>query len=177
MKNTSDDYRAMMDLVGIKLKDQDSAFEMIKLSLSNSAKFNLSKPNVFKSDSESLTKLKKIAGESIADRRQKLDHELCLMLRDRFHLAPGDIREQFDGCWLKCFSQAFEKHNNSSPLTKGMLTALAFVPVFREVSSLVAVGSKVYDRQLINIVSEAWKEYLDGVRCIIDKCWSEDNRE
>ena len=35
----------------------------------------------------------------------------------------------------------------------------------------------VYNVQLMSIVSEAWEEYLKGVRCIIDKSWSEDKRE
>lgn len=185
---SADKYREMMDLVNIKLKDQNSLLETIKLSLGNSANFKFTKlKQTINSESETITDLKKIAEKAISERRQKLDYELCLMLRDRFQLTPGNLRQQFDECWSRCFSQSFEKHYQSGVVVgatvggaavgagaAGAVAAIAAGPVILGTLGLVGI---VYDNQLINIVSEAWDDYLKEVQCIIDKSWNEDKRD
>lgn len=177
MRRTQDEYRSMMDTLERKLKDEDSNLEMVRLSLLNSAKFAWEKMGVLLSDASSTDDLYKCANESITERRRKLDHSLYVFLQQHFRLTPGNFREQFDCCWNKCLTHSFAKHTNNLQLkvTDAMPTAMAPIAV---ASVPIALASTLlYDGQLMNIVSEAWQEYLQGVRAIIEKEWKEANRE
>lgn len=160
MERSQDNYRAMMDLVEIKLTDQDSAWESSKITVMNSYKSTFGK--IFSSNKSDA--LYKCVNEATVERRRKLDHELFLLLKDRFHLAPGNIREKFDRCWEESLSKSVAAQANhcSSSVVMSLLTLNA---------QLVA------DPQLRATASDAWQKYLLGIRALIKKEWDDASRE
>ena len=184
VRRTQDEYRSMMDTLERKLKDEDSNLEMVKLSLLNSAKFAWGKMGVLLSDAPSTDDLYKCANESITERRRKLDHSLYVFLQKHFRLAPGNFREQFDCCWNKCLTHSFAKHTNNLQIkvTDAIPTAMApiagaMAPIAGAYVSIALASTLLYVGQLMNIVSEAWQEYLQGIRTIIESAWKEENCE
>ena len=163
MKYTKDDYRSMMDAVGIKLKDEDSSFAMTKLVVANSLAYQWKK---FSSDN--MNELYVCANSAISERRRKLDHEITLMLQQRYLLAPGNLRERFDECWAKCLEESLSQNVsnkiNYNPMRPSSILGMMLI-------------STLYSPELVYIVRQAWQSYLKEGISIIDAAWKEAGRE
>lgn len=164
MKRTDDDFRAMVDVVEMKLKDVDSLFATAKFSLSNSAAYQWKK--LFTKD-ESRNELYEFINDSISSRRKKLDNELVLMLQQRYYLAPGNLRERFDHCWADCLSNSFARN----------IEQRDWRAINHRTMLIGGVVSIFHDPQLVTIASQAWQAYLEAIPSIIKKAWKDASDE
>lgn len=170
MKRTKDDFRALLDLMDLKLKDQDSMMETVRLSLSNSFSFNLQKlhPTYLGLGDDLDELLSTCANEALTERRRKLDHEIYLLLQQRYQLSPGNLRESFDDCWSECLSnsiKAYKIAKNIQPISPS-IKIMAFI-----MSPVISLSAMACDPELVIVVSGAWKDYLQGIRRIVAKEW------
>lgn len=167
MKRTQDDFRALLDLIDVKLRDQDTFLAKVRLSLSNSFAYQCKKLTGMISGADFEELLFNCANDAISERRRKLDHEVCLLLQQRYQLQPGNLREKFDDCWVECLSQS-----TSQSLQK-TISSLESPRTQKATILLIIPSQLVHDADLVGVTSMAWKNYLLGIRQIVAKEWKE----